>query len=278
MLSSCFCLQVFVDAVVKSIHIYPVKSCRGYELSEATITERGIMHDRSFVLVSKGGLAITQREFPRLALVVAEMTDEITLKLTAPEMGELSVEKKVLNEPGTEVSVRVWDDTCEAVDQGDYVADWFSNFLASQCRLVTMPDRFVRPVNKKYATGDQQVGFADGFPFLLLSEASLADLNSKLEYPVPMNRFRPNIVVEGCEAFAEDNWKSFRIGDLVFDVVKPCARCVIITIDQDDAILGKEPMRTLAGYRQKGSKVIFGQNLVHHANGKIRIGDRIELL
>jgi uncharacterized protein YcbX len=124
----------------------------------------------------------------------------------------------------------------------------------------------------------QHVGFADGFPFLLISEASLADLNAKLEFPLPMNRFRPNIVVSGASAFAEDTWKSIKIGSVLFDVVKPCSRCVMTSIDQDDAALGREPLRTLTAYRKFGNKLLFGQNLVHNNTGVISVGDLVEII
>ena len=262
-----------MGAVVKSIHVYPVKSCRGYELNEAAVLDRGLEHDRSWLLVSKSGLALTQRDFPRMALIAAQMLDDVTLKLSAAGVQDLLVKRRL---HGDESTVQVWNDACAGVDQGDEVAGWFSSYLSTECRLVSMPEQFVRAVDPKYATGEQQVGFADGFPFLILSQESLDDLNSKLEYPVPMNRFRPNIVVEGCEPFAEDGWRKIRINGIEFDVVKPCARCVIVTIDQDDAVTGKEPLRTLSAYRQVGQKVMFGQNLVHHSRGRIRVGDLIE--
>ncbi len=263
-------------SVVKSLYCYPVKSCKGVELTHAQVDERGIRHDRSWLIVSESGMAVTQRDFPRMSLIETEIVDERRLRLYIPEKGELLLDA---TDDGLARTVRVWDDTCDAVDQGEQSSVWLSEFLGTRVHLVRMREQFVRPVTSKYATSsEQQVGFADGFPFLLLAEASLEDLNQKLEFPVLMNRFRPNIVVSGCAAFAEDSWKSIQIGDLQFDVVKPCARCLIISIDQEDANISKEPMRTLSFYRQFGKKVLFGQNLVHHSAGSIQVGDEVRVL
>lgn len=264
-----------MSPVVKSLHVYPVKSGRGFELSEALVLDRGFQHDRSWLIVNRAGLAITQRDNAILALLNPEVIAENAIRLSAPGMSELVVERK---NDGALLTVRVWDDECIAIDQGEAAEQWLSQFLNMDCKLVSMKDDFVRPVNAKYASAEQQVGFADGFPFLLISEASLEDLNSKLEAPVLMNRFRPNIVVSDCAAFDEDRWKRIRIGGICFDIVKPCARCVIVTIDQEDAVLGKEPMRTLSAYRKVGNKVMFGQNLVHDKTGVIRVGDLVEIL
>lgn len=262
--------------VVKSLHFYPVKSCKGTDLPEAIVDERGIKHDRSWLIVTEGGLAVTQRDYAQLALVDAQMLDDMNLRFSAPGKSELLVEAR---SDGAQKTVKVWDDTCEAIDQGEASSIWLSDFLGTKVSLVRMKNRFVRPVTSEYATSaDQQVGFADGFPFLLISQESLDDLNQKLEASVLMNRFRPNIVISGCKAFSEDDWRSIRIGNVQFDIVKPCSRCVMVSIDQEDASLSKEPMRTLTLYRQKGKKILFGQNLVHHSTGVIRVGDKVEII
>jgi hypothetical protein len=140
-----------------------------------------------------------------------------------------------------------------------------------------MPESTFRPVNSHYATDNEQVSFTDGFPFLLISEASLQDLNKRLDEPVPMNRFRPNLVVSGCEAFAEDSWRQIRIGSISFNVVKPCERCVITTVDQALGIRGKEPLQTLSQYRRQNGKILFGQNLIHTSLGALQVGDSVEI-
>lgn len=265
-----------LTARVSALNWYPVKSCRGAPLSEAVIGARGIVGDRSFMLVDEGGRFLSQREFPRMALVVPRL-DDGTLTLTAPEREVLSVH--VLTQ-GQHRVVTVWRDGCEAIDQGDAAAEWASAFLGTSCRLVRMADDTVRAVDRDFAVSDgDQVGFADGYPFLLTTEESLADLNGRMAASLPMNRFRPNIVVAGAEPFAEDGWRRIRIGEIAFAVVKPCARCAITTTDQATAERGAEPLRTLATYRRvRGQGVMFGQNLIHESTGVIRVGDPVELI
>jgi uncharacterized protein len=176
------------------------------------------------------------------------------------------------------IEIRIFRHTGPAEDVGDGAADWFGTVLERRCRLVRFPDDAVRAVSKEFTTRDAQVGFADGYPALLLSEASLEDLNGRMKQRLPMNRFRPNIVVRDCEPFAEDRWKRIRIGDVVLDVVKPCARCAITTVDQLTAQTGKEPLATLAQFRQQDGKVLFGQNCVHHGPGSLRVGDEVEII
>jgi uncharacterized protein YcbX len=157
-------------------------------------------------------------------------------------------------------------------------AEWFSEFLGISCKLVAMTERSIRPVAKEYAVNNDVVSFADGYPFLLISEATLDDLNSRLATPVPMKRFRPNLVVKGCEPFAEDTWKEIQIGDAKFYVVKPCARCTIPTVDIETGEKGVEPLRTLATYRNFENKVLFGQNLLPASNGTLSVGDAIQII
>ena len=264
-----------MQTTISQINVFPIKACRGSSLDHALVTRTGFAHDRSMLLIDKKGVAITQRESPILCLVCPQVLDSETIKVNAPGKSELVIRK--INS-GITYKARVWSDICQATDQGEEAAQWFSELIANDCRLVTMKEDFVRPVDHEYATGMQEVGFADGFPFLMISEASLADLNSKLEIPVPMDRFRPNLVVRDCEAFAEDRWKKIRIAGIAFDIVKPCARCVVTTIDQDYALKGGEPLRTLAAYRSIDNKVMFGQNLVHHGLGRISVGDPVEIL
>lgn len=261
-------------ARVMALNWYPVKSCRGASLSEAVIGARGIVGDRSFMLVDDVGRFLSQRAFPRMALIEPRLGDG-TIALAAPEQETLSI--PVLTH-GERREVSVWRDSCEAIDQGDAAAEWASAFLRASCRLVRIADDTVRAVDRAFAVSERdQVGFADGYPFLLATEESLADLNGRMAAPLPMNRFRPNIVVAGVEPFAEDGWRRIRIGALVFAVVKPCARCAITTTDQATAERGKEPLRTLATYRQvRGKGVMFGQNLIHETTGVIRVGDPVE--
>jgi len=261
---------------VSALYYYPIKSCAGIALEAATLSRTGIEFDRLLMLVDEQGRFITQREYPHLALVQPTQTGH-TLSITAPDMQSITFE---LDYTRSRSSVVVWRSTCEAIDQGETLAQWFSDYLGTSCRLVLMAEDCVRFINPDYAhTSEDSVSFADGYPFLLISTASLADLNSRLADPLPMNRFRPNIVITGCEAFAEDKWQTVHIGEVSFKVAKPCVRCVITTTNQETAERGKEPLRTLARYRNiPGQGVIFGQNLVHHHLGTVQVGDTVSVI
>lgn len=227
------------------------------------------------MLVTPDGEFLTQRQHPRMALIHPKWQVDC-LGISAPQMPDHLLQP---TNDGPRQRVTVWRSTCEAVDQGDLVAEWFSDYLGIACRLVRMADGFVRQVNQAHAPRPtDQTGFADGYPFLIISQASLDDLNNRLPAPLPMNRFRPNLVVMGAAPFAEDRWKVIRAGELLFDVVKPCARCVITTTDQATAARGTEPLHTLATYRTVDGKVMFGQNAIHRAAGQICQGDGVEVL
>lgn len=257
---------------VTELNIFPIKSCRGVSVREASLDARGLVSDRLMMVVDEAGEFFTQRDLPRLALI-APSWQGMTLELSAAGMSPLAI---ATSDVGERRSVRVWSDHCAAVDQGDEAAEWLSSFLGVNCRLVRMADEHVRRVDQRYAMrASDQVNFADGYPLLIISEGSLADLNSRLSEPVPMNRFRPNIVIAGCAPYAEDGWRRLRVGDVLFDVVKPCARCVLTTVDQSTGRAGKEPLATLATYRTLNSKVMFGQNLVHATRGRIHVGDEV---
>jgi uncharacterized protein YcbX len=260
---------------LSGLHVYPIKSCSGIAIEEWEVDERGLRHDRRWMLVDEEGRFMSQRRFPRMALIGVRIGHD-GLVVDAPDMPSLEVP---LQPPaGRLILARVWDDLVEASPVSDDADRWFEKFLGVRYRLVYLPDRSLRPVDPAYGRPGDQVGLADGFPFLLISEASLADLNARLEQPVPMNRFRPNLVVGGCEPFAEDGWKLVRIGQLTFRVVKPCSRCTITTVDQRTAAKSKEPLRTLARFRRAGTKVLFGQNLIHDQTGIIRVNDPVEII
>ena len=261
---------------VSALYCYPIKSCKGYALHEAITDARGIAGDRGMMIVDACGEFVSQRKAPRLALVAPQPHADGAVTLSAPGMPSLSFHP---GDAGRRVKVRVWGDVCEAVDQGDAVAEWLQAFLAAPVRLVCMAEGFERRVDWRYARRESdQTGFSDGYPFLLISQASLDALNARLAAPVPMNRFRPSIVVSGCLPFAEDDWGDFRINGILFSAVKPCARCVVPTIDQDTGEAGPEPLRTLATFRTFGQKVLFGQNLVAAGTGILRVGDEVEIV
>jgi uncharacterized protein YcbX len=260
---------------LSGLYVYPIKSCGGIPLKASEVDGRGLRHDRRWMLVDESGCFMSQRRFPRMALIGVRL-ERGGLVVDAPGMP--SLEMPLQPQAKRLTLARVWDDLVEVSPISDEADRWFSEVLNVRCRLVYLPDESVRPVDPPSGTPGDQVGLADGFPFLLISEASLADLNARLEQPVPMNRFRPNLVVRGCEPFAEDDWRLVRIAPITFRVVKPCARCAITTVDQRTAATGKEPLRTLARFRKRNNKVLFGQNLIHEKSGTLHTGDPVEVI
>jgi uncharacterized protein YcbX len=255
--------------------IYPIKSARGIPLVESEVDQFGLRHDRRWMVVNPSGEFLSQRTHPRLALI-APVIDGETLRIMAPEMPplELPLHPKDI----VRSRVAVWRDFCPASWLGDNAAGWFSEFLDCACSLVHMSDSVIRPADPVFAPPGTRVSFADGFPFLLISEESLADLNRRLAQPLPMNRFRPNLVVAGGGPYAEDGWQRIEIGGIPIRVVKPCARCVVTTTDQATGERGKEPLRTLATYRNRGGEVMFGQNALHERPGRLGVGDPVVIL
>jgi len=255
---------------------YPVKSLRGHRLETAGVNERGIQRDRQWMLVDEKGVFLTQRQEPRMVLVKT-LTENESLRLSATGMQDLQVVEA--GDDDQLIQVQVWRDECDAQLVDAQADRWLSEFLGRECRLVYLPSGSVRQVDQDYARPADQVGFADGFPFLLISQASLDDLNQRLPTPLPMERFRPNLVISGCDAYAEDSWQRIRIGELLFRVVKPCSRCVVPTIDPDTGQRqDDEPLKTLLQYRKQGNKVMFGQNLLHDGVGRLRQGMPVEVL
>jgi len=259
---------------LSGLYVYPIKSTGGVALEASEVDERGLRLDRRWMLVDEAGQFMSQRRFPRMALIRVRIEPD-RLVVDAPDMPSLEVPLQP-RDAGLRLA-RVWDDLVEVSTVGEDADRWFGEFLDVGCKMVYLPEDSIRPVDPAYGESGDRVGLADGFPFLLISEASLDDLNARLERPLPMNRFRPNLVVGGCEPFAEDGWRALRIGPITFRVVKPCARCAITTVDQGTAATGKEPLRTLARFRRSGTKVLFGQNLIHDQAGTLRLGDPVEL-
>lgn len=256
------------------IHIHPIKSARGISLDVSDVDLFGLQYDRRWLVVDQSGLFLSQRNHPRLALVVPSIKDGM-LQVNAPGMPTLQT--PLHPKASVVTSVTVWDDICPATWVGQQPAEWFSEFLGTPCSLVHMADQVVRPANPAFAPPGVRVSFADAFPFLLISEESLADLNRRLADPLPMNRFRPNLVVAGGEPYGEDEWGRIEIGGIRLQVVKPCDRCLVTTTDQATGDRGKEPLRTLATYRKVGNDVMFGQNVVHENTGRLRVGDVVTI-
>nr|WP_277874831.1 MOSC domain-containing protein [Leptolyngbya sp. FACHB-16] len=261
---------------MSELNIYPIKSAAGISLQTAEVEWKGLRADRRWMLVNEHNRFITQRQIPKMALIAIALEPD-HLFITAPGMEPLVVPYSV---SGIELEVEVWGDRCRAIVAGEPAKAWFSQFLDISCQLVYLPDDSVRLVDPNYAIDHSrdQVSFADAFPFLLISEASLQDLNSRLTTPVAMNRFRPNLVVKGCDPFAEDQWRKIRIGSVLLHVVKPCSRCIVTTVEQTTGVRGQEPLQTLATYRLQQGQVMFGQNLLHANLGSLSVGDEVEIL
>ena len=263
---------------VTAISIYPVKSTRPIALSESEVLPRGLPWDRRWMLVDCEARFVTARQYPVLAMINTALgADTLDISVTGREGLRIP-----LAEPAAPpMPVTVWKDRCEAVPAGAAADAWFSDYLGTRVRLVRMTDTLVRPVNPDYGAPADQVSFADGFPLLLISAASLQDLNRRLQLPVPMQRFRPNLVVDGEQPYGEDSWRRLRVGEVEFEGVKNCSRCVFTTIDPCTGVKdpGGEPLRTLAGYRRReGGGVFFGQNLIPRSRGTIRLGDCVRVL
>ncbi|NDK56082.1 MOSC domain-containing protein [Pontibacter fetidus] len=259
---------------ISSLYIYPIKSLGGISLKEATVQERGLQYDRRWMLVDEKGGFLSQRKFAQMALLQVHLQhDGLLVAHKHNVLRPLFIPFDAPQEK--EITVTVWDDTFTAKEVDGITSEWFTKALGMPARLVYMPESSRRHVDPDYAFAEEVVSFADAYPFLLIGQEALNNLNAKLDAPVPMNRFRPNIVFTGGQPHEEDTWETFTIGEVQFRAAKPCARCVLTTVDQQTGIKGAEPLKTLATYRTQNNKVLFGQNLVHTGKGTIAIGDEI---
>lgn len=275
----CYNSGTMTNLFLSELNIYPVKSLAGISIASSILERRGLKHDRRWMLIDPEHNFITQRQIPKMGLIKVKALNK-GLEFFHKSMGSLFVPFNIKEYMDTELlalEVSVWGDKCQALSVGNYADGWFSEFLGIKCQLAYMPDNSIRKPDIQRSDNDL-VSFADGFPVLLTTEGSLDKLNSKLEKPVPMNRFRPNIVIKGAEAYEEDKWKKIKIGEIIFDLVKPCTRCVIINTDQETAEVFQEPLKTLAREHKINNKVIFGQNLIPQQEGFLHLGDRVEIL
>lgn len=264
-----------MNIVLSDICVYPVKALAGFSPPTAQVESLGLAGDRRWVVVDADGRFVSQRTHPRLATVQVRLTDS-GLALTTAGMPALDVAQPSGHQ---RVPVSIWRDEVQGAGAGPRADQWFSALLGEPCRLAWMDDRCCRPLPATAGQPGGQVSFADGYPCLIISEASLADLNRRLADPIPMNRFRPNLVVSGCDAFAEDGWTRLAVGEAIFRATGPCARCAVTTIDQANGnSLAPEPLRTLATFRQVAKGVIFGVNLVVEQVGRIALGDPVQIL
>jgi uncharacterized protein YcbX len=261
--------------IVSDIYIYPIKSLGGFSVTEAIVTEKGFQHDRRWMLVDNEGKFMTQRQVAAMALLQTAITPDGIYVYHKQHPGK-NITIPFLLSPVSIKQVKIWNDICDAWCYDDTtINSWFSEILETECELVYMPDDTKRMVDTDYAKNNETTSFSDGYPFLIIGQSSLDALNTKLTEPLPINRFRPNIVFTSGEPHIEDSWQHITISGVDFFGVKTCGRCIITTIDQQTAAGNKEPLKTLASYRVFNNKVKFGMNLLHKGTGVVRVGEAI---
>jgi uncharacterized protein YcbX len=266
---------------LSEIWVYPVKSLGGIQLQESKVTDRGLELDRRWLLVDDDGRFLSQREHPELALFKPEIVGDFLRITHRTHLESIDIPlRPVFSDAMAKIKVTVWDDTIDAFEVSQKATDWFTRQLGISVRLVYMPQESERKLDPNYAiTGAEINSFSDGYPFLIIGQSSLDDLNERLEAKVPMNRFRPNFVFTNGNPFEEDTWREFSIGSVSFIGVKPCDRCVMTTVDQEKGVVsGKDPLKTLAKYRNFGNKVLFGQNVIGLGLGNVKVEDVVSVL
>jgi len=259
---------------LSAITIYPIKSTKGISLKSASVAPRGLDHDRRWMLIDQQNQFITARAFPQLLQVEVSISNR-QLQLKAPEMATQHLPIHPAEE--NEIEVIIWRDACKALTMNQEINQWFSRYLGVPCRLVYLPDSSHRPVDAHFGAPGDEVSLADGFPLLVISESSLEDLNRRASEPLVMRRFRPNLEISGSGAYEEDQWHRVTIGNVEFEAVKPCSRCIITTIDPETGVKSHngEPLRTLSSYRKTDDKVFFGMNLIPRSSGLIYLDDPV---
>jgi uncharacterized protein YcbX len=261
---------------LSEIWIYPVKSLGGIRLRESQVEETGLKFDRRWLIVDEKGTFLTQRVNAQMALLDVELSQDGLLLSHRYQPDDQALIPFVRNSD-EDIQVKIWKDVVTARTVCDVADAWLTEHLGKYVRIVEMTPDTQRKMDPQYAPENSNVSFADDFPFLLISQASLDDLNSRLQQPVTMKRFRPNFVIAGTAPYAEDQWKHISIGSTPFEVAKPCERCIVVTIDNRTGIKSPEPLKTLAGYRKENRNIFFGQNVIGLANGLVREGDEVFL-
>lgn len=263
-----------MQPILSDIVIYPVKSLAGIRVDHWPVTAKGLLFDRHWMLVDADFQFLSQRRLPRMALISTALTST-HLIISAPNQADLVLG---LQEQSEKIfNVQVWHDQCAAQGVSETADRWFSEVLEIPCHLVFQPEYGVRQVDQQYALPQDQTSFSDGFPFLITTQSSLAALNALLPAPIEMARFRPNLVIANCLAFAEDTWREISINQIQFRLPKPCARCPVPTIDPITAMYRKEPLKTLSQHRQWQHKVYFGQNALHNQLGTLHNGAAVTI-
>lgn len=259
---------------LSQIHVYPVKSLAGFQVSEWKVDRTGLKYDRKWMLIDENGKFLSQRRLPKMALIKTRILEN---ELILSASGQFDIALPLHGEWGEDVQVAIWNDRCIAKTTSQQADEWISRFLEYPCRLVYHPETQVRKVDPDYALDSDETAFSDGFPFLIVSEASLQALNESMSLNLSMIRFRPNLVVAGCKSYAEDGWRQISINNIGFRLPKPCSRCSVPGIDPETAVSGREPLVTLARTRQWQNKVYFGQNALHDGKGLLSVGSEIRI-
>jgi uncharacterized protein len=267
------------ELTLSEIWIYPIKSLAGIRVQQANVKQKGLENDRRFMLVDEDGRFLTQREHPGMALFGVSIFSQQLIIESKSSTRSISVGLHDLESKASEsLRVKIWDDEVETIEINPVYSVWFSEELKIRCKLVYFPESNRRDVDPRFALSNEQVSLADGYPYMIIGQSTLDELNSRLEIPISMKRFRPNFVFTGGTPFEEDEWKTFKIGKNRFAAVKLCARCVLITVDPETGVRGKEPLATLTTYRKRENKILFGQNLLAIDYDEVREGDEIEFL
>ncbi len=264
-----------LDPVLSGIFVYPVKSLSGIKVSNWQVNAKGLLHDRKWMLIDNQHQFLSQRKIPKMCLIKTQLTDsELTLSAEGYDCFSLPINPC----DGETCNTTIWKDSCPAKTTSKQANQWLSDFLGIQCQLVYQPDNVVRSVDPHYAKKTDQVNFSDGFPFLIVSEASMNALNSEMNLQLGVERFRPNLVISECEAYAEDSWREISINNIAFRLPKPCSRCAVPTINPATAEKSKEPLRTLNRIRKWNKQVYFGQNALHNNLGELSVGNKVQIL
>lgn len=262
------------QATLSEIYIYPVKSLGGIKVTKWPVNDKGLLHDRKWMLIDSNNQFLSQRKLPKMALIKTQITND-ELILSNPHAENISL--PLFPTTGNDIETTIWKDQCPAKTTTKIADQWLSDFLGIECKLVYQTDDTVRSVDPDYAKSSDKVNFSDGFPFLIVSSASFQALNQEMKLQLPIQRFRPNLVISNCESYAEDSWREISINEIRFRLPKPCSRCPVPTINIKTAERGKEPLKTLNRIRRWNNRVFFGQNALHDNSGELSVGAKVKI-
>ncbi len=261
-----------LNAILNQIFVYPVKSLSGIKVSKWSVNDKGLLHDRKWMLIDSNNQFLSQRRVPKMVLIKTQITGS---QLILSHSTASSISLPLNPSDGKDCETTLWNQLCSAKTTNKEADQWLSDFLDIPCRLVYQPDKAIRPLDPDYANPTDKAYFSDGFPFLIASQASMDSLNQSMRLNLPIQRFRPNLVISQCHSFAEDQWREIEINSIGFRLPKPCSRCSVPTIDLETAETNKEPLKTLNRLRKWNKQVFFGQNALHNNAGELSIGNEV---